>query len=79
MPYTQIINSSGNYAHSTDVNYTSRSGAWHSACPFEGNRSRTLAYYFYTSNWWGGTSHLETSHKMDTRMATGAPIRCIKE
>ena len=73
VPYTKMINSSGNFAHSTSGTTLTNSGSWHSACPYSGNRSRTLSYY-YTSN-----RRLYTAHKNDTYIASGAPIRCIKE
>lgn len=79
MPYTKIIDSSGNYNHSrTNVSNLSRSGAWHSSCPFEGTGSRTLAYYFYTSNQ-RPNNRLEAAHIPSTKIATGAPVRCVKE
>lgn len=77
MPYTKVIHSSGNFTHfqNSGVN-PSASGACHSACPYSGYGSRTLGYYKYTSN---RTTIFRATHAPQTHMATGAPVRCVKE
>jgi hypothetical protein len=78
MPYTKNINSEGIYVHfqGSGLNNLSASGACHSACPYSGYGSRTLGYYKYTEN---RTTKFRATHAPQTLIATGAPVRCVKE